>query len=294
MLPIVPFCAKLLPMLLTTREVAALLRVHPKQVDRLLRRGLPARRVGGEWRFSREEVLAWGGAGPPETPASGPAPLVAANEDLIVDLLLGALSGSPGPLLGRIAADSGQGLELLARGAAVVAGHHGGPPPSLPGVRLVRLALFERELGLVYPRRRGAPALADLGRVRFADRPEGAGSRVHLDAALRRQGLDPARLHARARGFPSPADAACAVARGDADAGLSTRAWAARLGLGFTALVHEPYALLIRAARGASPSSARAARRRTAHHSPRLASMRSHQCRGLASGWGLSAVPCSS
>ncbi len=230
-------------MLLTTREVATLLRVHPKHVYRLLRRGLPARRVGGEWRFVREEVLAWGGAG--ATPAEPDAPrLLAANEDLVVDLLLGRLRAKDGPLMGRIPADSRGGLELLARGAVAVAGYHGGErPASPPGLRLVGLHLFERELGLVFPRRRGAPRLADVTRVRFASRPEGAGSRVLLDAALRRQGLAPEQLDAEL--FSSPRDVACAVARGDADAGISTRAWSARLGLGFKRLAVEDYVLLI-------------------------------------------------
>ena len=43
-------------MLLTTRDVAALLKVHPKHVYRLLKRGLPAHRVGDEWRFDEDEV----------------------------------------------------------------------------------------------------------------------------------------------------------------------------------------------------------------------------------------------
>ncbi len=43
--------------LLKSVEVAALLNVHPKHVYRLLRRGLPGRRVGGDWRFDRDEVL---------------------------------------------------------------------------------------------------------------------------------------------------------------------------------------------------------------------------------------------
>lgn len=234
--------------LLTTREVAALLRVHPKHVYRLLRRGLPARRVGGEWRFARDEVLAWGGGGAAAEKAAGVggAPrVVAANEDLIVELLLDQLRARPGALLGRVPADSRGGMELLERGEVVACGFHGGDPLFTGGVRHARLQLFERELGLVYPRRRGAPALADLPRVRFAGRPEGAGSRVHLDAALRRQRIDPRRVEAMT--FASPRDVACAVARGAADAGVATRAWAARLGLGFTGLVVESYALWMRA-----------------------------------------------
>jgi putative molybdopterin biosynthesis protein len=49
--------------LLTSAEVARLLRVHPKHLYRLLRQGLPGRRAGrGHWRFRRDEVLAWLGA----------------------------------------------------------------------------------------------------------------------------------------------------------------------------------------------------------------------------------------
>jgi molybdopterin-guanine dinucleotide biosynthesis protein B len=45
--------------LLTTPEVAGLLRVHPKHVYRLIRRGMPSLRVGGEHRFERLGVLDW-------------------------------------------------------------------------------------------------------------------------------------------------------------------------------------------------------------------------------------------
>src|SRR5215470_15364419 len=88
--------------LLTTGDVAQLLRVHPKHVYRLLRRGLPGRRVGGEWRFLADEVLAWSGARPARAaPSTGEAanqgasspgearpPLLAANGDVAVECLL--------------------------------------------------------------------------------------------------------------------------------------------------------------------------------------------------------------
>src|SRR5262245_22699510 len=87
--------------LLRTHEVAALLRVHPKHVYRLLRRGLPGRRVGSEWRFSRSEVLDWAGASagheeqvtsaPPSTAvsaeAAGTPSLLAANGDIVIEIL---------------------------------------------------------------------------------------------------------------------------------------------------------------------------------------------------------------
>ncbi len=49
-----------LPPVMTMREVAEYLRVHPTTVYRLLRRGvLPAFRVGSDWRFSRAALDAW-------------------------------------------------------------------------------------------------------------------------------------------------------------------------------------------------------------------------------------------
>src|SRR5271165_3469695 len=88
--------------LLTTGDVARLLRVHPKHVYRLLRRGLPGHRVGGEWRFLAAEVLRWSATAPPAAePALRPAPavaaaalatLVAANGDLAIEYLLGRVT----------------------------------------------------------------------------------------------------------------------------------------------------------------------------------------------------------
>ena len=45
---------------LTAEDVAALLSVHVKTVAKLVvRDGLPARRLGREYRFSRPDVIAW-------------------------------------------------------------------------------------------------------------------------------------------------------------------------------------------------------------------------------------------
>lgn len=45
---------------ITRDEAAALLKVHPKVVVRYVTRdGLPAKRLGKEWRFLRSEILRW-------------------------------------------------------------------------------------------------------------------------------------------------------------------------------------------------------------------------------------------
>ena len=46
--------------IMTVREVADFLHVHPSTIYRLLRQGkLPAFRVGSDWRFSREAIDRW-------------------------------------------------------------------------------------------------------------------------------------------------------------------------------------------------------------------------------------------
>ena len=46
--------------IMTVRELAEYLRVHPSTIYRLLRHGtLPAFRVGSDWRFSREAIDLW-------------------------------------------------------------------------------------------------------------------------------------------------------------------------------------------------------------------------------------------
>ncbi len=239
--------------LLTTGEVAALLRVHPKQVYRLLRRGLPARRVGGEWRFAAEEVHAWTGgraplAGEERVEVPTPPSLVAANGDLAVLVLLRLAADRGPPLVGLVQADQASGAALLRDGAVLAAGAHaGGFPTHLGAERVARLHLVAREVGLVGPRGRVPPRPRDLARLRLASRPATAGVRRHLDAALAGAGLDPEKIHRRALLLESHLEVACAVAAGRADAGIASRAWAVRAGLAFRPLAREPYGLIARA-----------------------------------------------
>ena len=64
--------------IMTVKELAAYLRVHPSTLYKLLRRGmLPGFRIGSEWRFHRGVVDRWRLEGNPErddpsTGVSGP------------------------------------------------------------------------------------------------------------------------------------------------------------------------------------------------------------------------------
>jgi excisionase family DNA binding protein len=244
-------------LLLTTHEVAEVLRVHPKHVYRLLKRGLPARRVGSEWRFSRDEVLAWsGGKRAPaaggaraEAPAADAAPsLVAANGDVVVLALLRLAAALGPPLLGFVQADVRAAAELLRLRAVLAAGAHAGGFPSHVGdERVARIHLVSREIGLVFPRGARPPRLRDLSRMRLASRPGSAGVRGYLDRALRAEGLDPARVQRKALELASHLDVVLAVASGRAEVGLGSRAWGERAGLAFHPLATEAYGLIVKA-----------------------------------------------
>jgi len=245
--------------LLTTEEVAEVLRVHPKHVYRLLKKGLPARRVGSEWRFSRDDVLAWSGGKPvPATPeegqaaalvgAEGPPALVATNGDVAVLTLLRLAATLGPPLLGFVQADMGTAAELLRRRAVLAAGAHAGGFPSHVGdERVARVHLVKREIGLVYPKGPVALRLKELAKKQLASRPPSAGVRGYLDEALREEGLDPAKVHKRAIVLTSHLDVVLAVVAGQAEVGLASRAWGERAGLAFLPLAAEAYGLIVKA-----------------------------------------------
>ena len=241
-------------MLLRTKEVAALLRVHPKHVYRLMKRGLPAQRVGDEWRFDEAAALRWTGGGG-EITAKGPAaeaapgmapPLLAGNGDLALEILLDGLRESR-MVLGHVQADHATGLELLRDGAVLAAGCHGDAPPVAGREPFAWVHLAIRELGVAFERGRRVRRLSSIVGKRLASRPSTAGIRAHLDQALRRDGIDPAEAHANAVLHPSHREAVMAIVRGEAEFALASRAWAVRAGLGFLPLASEGYGLALRA-----------------------------------------------
>lgn len=241
--------------LLKTEEVARLLRVHPKHVYRLLGQGLPGRRVGGEWRFVRDEVLAWSsqrsGAAPPAAASAASAaalrpPLLGANGDVVIEVLLAQLVTEGKPLLGLVQCDRASALAALERRQLVMAGYHEGKPPAhLDAKRLARLHLVRREVGLACAASVRLREVTDIEGLRLATRPASAGVRAHFDRALGAAGATSRGLKLRTTTFASHRDAVCAVVRGEADVALSTAAWAERVGLRFLALAEEPYDLLL-------------------------------------------------
>lgn len=199
---------------------------------------------------------------------AAPAPLprdagglrFAGSHDLAFEVLGGMLP--PGVLASVDFVGSLSGLIALARGDADVAGTHLWDEATdtynlpfvarlLPGRRAVALTLVRRSLGLITPpgNPQGLCDPADLARpgVRFVNRQAGAGTRVWLDAQLRRSGVDPTGVTGYDREAPTHLGVARAIHDGEATAGLGIAAAAHAYGLGFVPLVTERYDLVLTA-----------------------------------------------
>ena len=152
------------------------------------------------------------------------------------------------------------GLIALAEGKADLAGSHLWDEETdsynipyirrlLPGRRVAILTLAQRRLGLITPA--GNPAgvleLNDLQRhgLLFVNRQSGSGTRVWLDAALRRAGIPTANITGYEDARSTHSEVARAVAEGRADAGFGLETAAVAFGLTFIPLVSERYDLII-------------------------------------------------
>ncbi len=239
------------PSYLTTREVAALLRVRERKVyDLAAAGGIPHRRITGKLLFPRAEILAWieggGEAVSPERPD--------------------VLTGSHDPLLDWAVRESGSGLATLwngsldgldsfAGGRAALAGLHIPEEADwnirtvaargLSGAVLVAWAGRARGLVLSGAMRDRVRCVSDLKGRRVAMRQPGAGAAALFEALLAKEGLAASDLLSSGELARTENDAAAAVASGEADAAPGIEAMARQFHLPFLPLVRERFDLLI-------------------------------------------------
>jgi putative molybdopterin biosynthesis protein len=151
-------------------------------------------------------------------------------------------------------------LEALNEGRCLLAGFHAltDSPPRSPTARTYRPLLKPGHHKLVSFARRtqglivapgnpcGLRGLADLRRpgLRFAQREQGAGTRVVLEELLAQQKIDLRAIVGLERSEPSHRAVAEAVASGSADAAFGIEAAARARGLGFLPLAREHYFLV--------------------------------------------------
>ncbi len=126
-----------------------------------------------------------------------------------------------------------------------------------PGKRMVAVRLASRRIGLITAPGNpfGIRALAHLFQpaVRFVNRQPGSGTRVWLDAQLRRLNLNSENLSGYGCEKMTHSEVARAVAEGQADVGLGLQSAAQAFGLSFSPLVEEPYDLVTFEAQAVQP-----------------------------------------
>jgi molybdate-binding protein/DNA-binding transcriptional regulator YhcF (GntR family) len=119
----------------------------------------------------------------------------------------------------------------------------------LPGRRVALVTLTYRHLGLLTARKNPleVKGIEDLLRpeLRFINRQEGAGTRVWLDAQLRRRGIDPQQIRGYNQFTYTHTELANKIAEGQADIGLAVEAAAIAYDLDFIQLAIECYHLVI-------------------------------------------------
>lgn len=176
---------------------------------------------------------------------------------------------APGHVLQISFSGSLGGLIALAEGKADLAGSHLWDEESdtynipfvrrlLPGKRTAVITLADRRLGLILPP--GNPlninGLAGLARtgLRFVNRQPGSGTRVWLDIALKKHGIDPRKLLGYEVEKVTHSGVALAVAQKEADVGVGLEAAALSYGLDFLFLTNDRYDLVAPAAVMDTPS----------------------------------------
>lgn len=244
---------------LTTREVAAHLRINEKKVYDLVAHGqLPAARVSGKWLFPRRLVDQW-------VERNTVLPEVGLMGALLDEMVV--LQGSDDWLLGQVAEQcrdrtgtpvvsarvgSLAGLQALSTAQAHAAGCHvdTGTVRQLAGSGqgCYLVTLFGRRQGLLFDRERhseinGLASLTDPS-LRFADRQPLSGTsrltrRLCAEAGVTLDGrtiVGP---------FTSHLELALAIRRGEADLGLGTQLAAEQCGLSFLELHLEAFRLAV-------------------------------------------------
>jgi putative molybdopterin biosynthesis protein len=111
------------------------------------------------------------------------------------------------------------------------------------------LCLAHRRVGLILASGNplGLSGLSDLAQtgVRFANRQQGSGTRVWLDAQLHRAGINPTSISGYQDEKMTHSEVARAISKGHIDVGLGVETAALSFGLDFKLLTTERYDLVI-------------------------------------------------
>ncbi|WP_020175289.1 helix-turn-helix transcriptional regulator [Methyloferula stellata] len=248
---------------LTTRELAAMLRVKERKVYDLVATGtLPVHRVTGKLLFPKLEIEEWivtnGAAAKPDQSqrskqVSPEAAVIIGGHDPLLEWALRAShSGIASFMDGAV--DGLQrwsdhhylavGLHIPEPGGgwnvASVSGEYGDQP-------VVLIEWAKRKRGLIYRAdlHRAIDSFKAIGKLRFQSRQAESGSELVLARLLEREGLKRTALNCVDAVERSEMDLAMAIAAGKADVGLGIEASARQFQLEFKELIEERFDLLI-------------------------------------------------
>lgn len=240
---------------MTTREVAAYLRIKERRVYELLKRkAIPCTKVTGKWLFPKAMIDLWlaehaeGKTAPP-----APPPVIAGSQDPLLDWAVKqsgcGLALQPG--------GSFDGIRRFARGEALAAGLHILDDESY-NVATVRAALGNRPVALMEWAKRsqglviapdnpaGVHSLHDLIYARVMRRQPEAGSQLMLEKLLHAARIDPAKIKWSGEIAYGETDLGLAVLEKRADVGFAIEAVAWSLQLDFIPVSVERFDLLAR------------------------------------------------
>ncbi|MEM7171335.1 MAG: helix-turn-helix transcriptional regulator [Pseudomonadota bacterium] len=246
---------------MTTKEVAAYLRLKERRVYELVRqRAIPCTRITGKWIFPRVQIDLWlrgslEGEAPPAGSYLGAPPVIAGSQDPLLDWAVKESDCG----LALLPGGSLDGLARLSRGEAQVAGLHLFDPESgehnLPALRsakagsgLVLIAWARRQQGLVLKKGYQINSINDLleQKLLVMSRQEAAGSRRLFHHLIQAAGRASDELRLADEVARSETDLGLAILEGRAEAGFAVEAVARTLGLDFVPLAWERYDLLLR------------------------------------------------
>ena len=245
--------------LLTTRELADLLRLNEKKVYQLVREGgIPHVRITGKWLFPKWHVLRW----IEENVQREKDMLIVGSDDILLGRLLAIYSREkfPEALAYYSPVGSLKGIEALSLRKAhaccvhildTTTGEYNLPWLSrhLPSQDYVVVNLWQRNQGFIVKKGNpsGIKGFRDIAKkkAKFVNRNKGSGTRLLFEHYLEQEGVVEEEILGAADGVNSHLDVALRIFLGEADVGLGIEYVAHLFPLDFIPLQEERFDLVI-------------------------------------------------
>lgn len=236
---------------LTTKEVAALMRVKERKIYDLVARSLiPFHKTTGKLLFPRDEIMHWLEKG--RKPLNVPATITGSHDPCLEDVLR-----QSGVKIATIWNGSSEGLDLVEEGnAAASALHIFDPDTGSWNINAVRERFASGNFVLIEwaRRQRGLITALDLeGQInefreiighRICVRQKGSGSQLLFDSLMAEHKIDPGAIHNTAERH-TELEAVLALIEGVADISFGLEYLARRYRLGFVPMLEERVDLLV-------------------------------------------------